>query len=247
MGIKCKEVIFSPTSPLYFTISGGTLSITPQYKDNKIVSLAMPNDYFITVGDTIRIKEDLYKVNIIDKVLDEKILTYHIKTAERTKASIFILPMLSGNRNLFLYDSQLINAFIGYNNLDDHLVLLYRWSGDPMFAKFDIALRKFPTFVKVFDADIQHTVYIFSIPKKHMKNFQLFKKGKYSKLDDEYKLKILDFHNMGVESALSKILFKSDERRKELEDKLDADIPEDSELLSVINLTDEILNLNYYL
>ena len=247
MGIKCKEVIFSPTAPLYFTISGGTLSITPQYKDNKIVSLAMPDDYFITIGDTIRIKDDLYKVNIIDKVLDEKILTYHIKTAERTKASIFILPMLSGRKNLFLYDSQLINAFIGYDTLDDHLVLLYRWSGDPMFAKFDIALRKFPTFVRVFDADIQHTVYIFSIPKKHMKNFQLFKKGKYSKLDDEYKLKILDFHNMGVESALSKILFKSDERRKELEDKLNADIPEDSELLSVINLKDEILNLNYYL
>jgi hypothetical protein len=247
MGIKCKEVIFNSISPLYFTISGGTLSITPQYKNNKIVSLAMPNDYFITVGDTIRIKEDLYKVNIIDKIIDKNILTYNIKTAERTKASIFILPILSGHRNLFLYDSQLINAFIGYDTLDDHLVLLYRWSGDPMFAKFDIALRKFPTFVRVFDADIQHTVYIFSIPKKHMKNFNLFKESKYSELDDEYKLKILEFHDMGVESALAKILFKSDERRQELEDKLNADIPEDSELLSVINLKDEILNLNYYL
>ena len=79
------------------------------------------------------------------------------------------------------------------------------------------------------------------------KNGQYFKEGKYSKLDDEFKLKILDFHGMAVDSALSKILFKSDERRKQLEKKLDAEIPDNSELLSIINLEDEILDLNYYL
>ena len=104
MGIKCTEVIFNPVAPLYFIISGGTLTIKPQYKDNKIVSLAMPDDYFITVGDTLKIKGDPYKVNIINKIEEGDTLTYHIKTAERTKSSIFVLPMLSGNRNLFLYE-----------------------------------------------------------------------------------------------------------------------------------------------
>ena len=61
------------------------------------------------------------------------------------------------------------------------------------------------------------------------------------------KLKILNFHGMSVDSALSKILFKSEERRKELEKKLNAEIPDNSELLSIINLEDEILDLNYYL
>ena len=79
MGIKCTEVIFNPVAPLYFIISGGTLTIKPQYKDNKIVSLAMPDDYFITVGDTLKIKGDPYKVNIINKIEEGDTLTYHIK------------------------------------------------------------------------------------------------------------------------------------------------------------------------
>ena len=247
MGVKCKEVIFNPTAPLYFIISGGTLSIVPQYKGDDIVSLAMPDNYFIAVGDTIRIKDDPYKVNIINKIEEKEIITYHLKTAERTKTSIFILPMLSGNRNLFLYDTHLINAFIGVKDIQDHLVLLYRWSEDPLFAKFDLALKKFPTFVKAYDTDPNHTVYIFEIPDRHVKNFILFKEGKYSKLDDEYKLKILDFHHMTADSALAKILFKSYERKAQLEKKLDAELPEDSELLSIIDLETEILNLKYYL
>jgi len=247
MGVKCKEVKFNPTAPLYFIISGGTLSIIPQYKGSDIVSLAMPDNYFIAVGDTIRIKDDPYKVNIINKIEEKEIISYHLKTAERTKTSIFILPMLSGNRNLFLYDSHLINAFIGVEDIKDHLVLLYRWSEDPLFAKFDLALRKFPTFLKKFDPSPNHSVYIFEIPEKHIKDFILFKEGKYSKLTDDYKLKILDFHNMSADSALAKILFKSHERKEELEKKLDAELPEDSELLSIINLEHEILNLKYYL
>ena len=247
MGIKCKEVIFNPTAPLYFIISGGTLSIKPQYSGSDIVSLSMPDNYFITVGDTIRIKNEPYKVNIIKQIKKDNVISYHLKTAERTKSSIFILPMLSGNRNLFLYDTHLINAFLGFEDIKNHLVLLYRWSSDPLFAKFDLALRKFPTFVKAINADPTHTVYIFSIPDKHLKNFKLFTKGKYSKLTDDYKLKILDFHHMTADSALVKILFKSYERKAELEKKLDAELPEDSELLSIIDLENETLDLNYYL
>jgi len=230
MGIKCKEVIFNP-----------------QYEKDKIVSLAMPNNYFITVGDKIKIKDEPYKVNIINKVLDGDTITYHLKTAERTKSSIFILPMLSGNKHLFLYDTHLVNAFIKYNNIEDHLILLYRWSSDPLFAKFDLALKKFPTFVKSFDPDPQHIVFIFSIPEEQLENFELFKQGKYSELEDNFKLKILDFHKMGVDSTLSKILFKAYERKIELEKKLDAELPEDSELLSIMNLETETLDLNYYL
>ncbi len=247
MGIKSKQVKFNPVAPLYFIISGGTSSISPQYKKDKIVSLAMPNNSFIAVGDKLKIKGEPYKINIIEKIKDGSALVYHLKTAERTKSSIFVLPMLSGDRHLFLYDSNLINAFINYSDMKDHIVLLYRWSVDPLFSKFDLALRKFPTFVKAFDADVEHTVYIFSIPEHHLLNFKYFKEGKYSKIDDDFKLKVLEFHGMGVDSSLSKILFKAEERKKELEAKLDAEIPENSELLSIINIETETLNLDYYL
>ena len=247
MGIKCKEVRFNPIAPLYFIISGGTLSITPQYKDSTIVSLAMPDNTFIAVGDKLKIKGDPYKINIIEKVKDGNALVYHLKTAERTKSSISVLPMLSGDKNLFLYEGNLINAFINYAELENCIVLLYRWSSDPIFAKFDLALRKFPTFIRAFDADPMHTVYAFNVPDRHKLNFKYFKEGKYSKLEDEYKLKVLEFHGMSVDSALSKILFKADERKKQLERKLGAEIPENSELLSIIDIETETLNLDYYL
>ena len=147
----------------------------------------------------------------------------------------------------FVMNDAIINAFINYAELEDHIILLYRWSSDPVFAKFDLALRKFPTFIRAFDADPMHTVYAFSVPDRHTLNFKYFKEGKYSKLEDDYKLKILEFHDMSVDSTLSKILFKADERKRQLERKLGAEIPDNSELLSIINIETETLNLDYYL
>ena len=92
MGIKSKQVKFNPVAPLYFIISGGTSSISPQYQENKIVSLAMPNNSFIAVGDKLKIKGEPYKINIIEKIKDGSALVYHLKTAERTKSSISGIP-----------------------------------------------------------------------------------------------------------------------------------------------------------
>ena len=78
-------------------------------------------------------------------------------------------------------------------------------------------------------------------------NFEKFKQGKYSKLTDAYKLKILDFHNMAADSTLAQILFKSTSRKKELEVKLDAELPDNSELLSIIDIDKETLDLKYYI
>jgi hypothetical protein len=80
---------------------------------------------------------------------------------------------------------------------------------------------------------------------KEILNF--LKQGKYSKLTDAYKLQVLQFHKLGADSTLSKILFKSFDRKLELEEKLDCELPENSELLSIIDMKNEILNLNYYL
>ena len=45
---------------------------------------------------------------------------------------------------------------------------------------------------------------------------------------------------------LGQILFKSKERKRLLEKKLDAILPEDSELLSIINLEEETFNPEIY-
>ena len=45
---------------------------------------------------------------------------------------------------------------------------------------------------------------------------------------------------------MGQILFKSHERKKLLEKRLDAILPEDSELYSIMNKKDETFNENYY-
>ena len=52
---------------------------------------------------------------------------------------------------------------------------------------------------------------------------------------------------MDIDQALGQILFKSEERRLTLEAKLDAEIDQQSELLSVLDMEKETLNLKYYL
>ena len=73
MGIKSKQVKFNPVAPLYFIISGGTSSISPQYKKDKIVSLAMPNNSFIAGSNNHAIPEVL-AATIIEKKAANNIL-----------------------------------------------------------------------------------------------------------------------------------------------------------------------------
>ena len=247
MAVKCKETIFSPINSLSFRISGGTTSIVPHYIEDTIVSLEMPEDYTIALGDKLKIKKKPYKVNIIEKHQQGKTLYYDLKIAERTKTSLFILPMLGGTKKLFMYNSLFMNAFIGDHEFENHIVLLYRWSQDPLFMKFEQALTTFKTFVKRYDPDPYHVVFVFTIPSRHKANYKRFLKSKYSLLNDIYKLKILEFHGMEIDGALGQILFRSEERKLQLEEKLDAALPEDSELLSLIDPKIENLDVNHYL
>ena len=247
MSIKCKEILFNVNGPLGFKLTGGTTAINPHYKEENIVSLEMPDNYFIAIGDSLKIKKKPYKINMIEQQLTNGVLSYNCKIAERTKSSLFVLPMLGGNRQLFLYNSLLLNAFIEWNTYNHHIILLYRWSDDPLFTNFIDALKQFNNFVGAFDIDAYHIVFVFDVPERHRHNYQLFRESKYSKMDDIFKLKILDFHDMDIHMTLGQILFRASERREELEIKLNAEIDRTSELLSCIDEEKEILNIKHYI
>ena len=155
--------------------------------------------------------------------------------------------MLGGNRQLFLYNSLLLNAFVEWNTYNHHIILLYRWSDDPLFTNFIEALKEFNNFVGAFDIDAHHIVFVFDVPERHIHNYQLFRESKYSQIDDIFKLKILDFHDMDVRMTLGQILFRARERREELERKLNAEIDRTSELLSSLDGEKESLNVKHYL
>ena len=91
-----------------------------------------------------------------------------------------------------------------------------------------------------------YVMFVFDIPKRCIRNYNRFINGKYSKFSKEYKIDILDFHDAEIEDEIGQILFQSDKRRVALEKKLAADLPDESELLSIINIEDETYNPEMY-
>ena len=89
-------------------------------------------------------------------------------------------------------------------------------------------------------------MFVFNIPKRHVRNYKKFINGKYSKLSQSYKFAILEFHDKDLDDTLGQVLFKAERRKRTLERKLGAALPEDSELLSIIDTKKETYNPEIY-
>ena len=166
--------------------------------------------------------------------------------AKRTKSSTFVMPMLSGNRDLYFWNRLFVNCFIATNDHDNCIALLYRFSTDPLYVKFQRALSKFATFKDKYCPSSGYEMFIFGVPKKHIRNYNKFLRGEYSKLSSTYKKSLLDFHNATARDEVGQILYKDPKRRKALEYKLDIELPEDSELLSIIDIDKETYDSEIY-
>ena len=246
MAVKCKELIYTPINALSFRITGGTHLLTPNKENNIIQSLESPDGPIFSLGLTVEIKKRKYKVNIIEEIIINTTKYYTLSMAKRTKSSMFVMPMLSGNKDLYFWNRLFVNCFIATEEDKDCIALLYRWSSDPLYIKFEKALSKFPIFKRKYDPNPNYVMFVFDIPKKHLKNYKKFLNGKYSKFSMAYKKALLDFHDVSAGNELGQILFKDPKRRKALEYKLDLELPEDSELLSIIDMEKETYNPEIY-
>lgn len=229
-------------------VSGDVAQFTVFKEDSGITKLVSEiNSY--EVGGYIKPKiKSTYKVNIISVLTDAygRHIAYDLSVANLNLSSIFAAPMLGGKRDLFLWDTLFVNAFIGTPWDDDVIALLYRFSGDPLFLRFESALCAFRTFKYKIDTDPSHVLFVFSIPDGAKGSFEYLKNSQYSKIDDIVKLKILDYHAFSMDGQTARILFKSELLKKDLEDKLDCQIPAENELHSVLNMDLEIFNPDYY-
>tara|TARA_R110002074_G_scaffold159384_2_gene316706 strand:+ start:802 stop:1542 length:741 start_codon:yes stop_codon:yes gene_type:complete len=246
MKVKHKELITSIKDSRTFIISGATDTITPHYFNGEVVSLKT-KDYNIVLGQKFAVGRRNYKINIITKKMVNSAITYELSSDKLTKSSLFILPMLNGNRRLYMFDSLFINCFIGTKEYKNHIVLLYRFSGESTFLKFEEALSQFAGFVKTYDPSPEYVVFVFKIPSTQEKNYNYIINGKYSKIDILYKNKILEFHNFTPEGDLAQILFRSKNRKKRLEEQLGIELPNSAELHSVMDLEAETFNPDIYI
>jgi len=247
MPVKCEKAILNPVNARTIKITGGTKAIKTHKVKGNIISLEFPTGRIISLGETIQIKNRPYKINIIKKRTVGNILFYELFVASQTKSSLFVMPMLGGERKLYFYDNLLINCFIGTSDHEGCIALLYRWSGDPLFLKFENAVKQFRNYIDRYDVSETFVMFLFDVPTKHVDNYNLFLNGKYSELDGSYKEQILKFHGLEINSQIAQILYKNKKRKQRLENNLGVILDDDAELYSIMNKKDEIFDKNYYI
>ena len=252
MVTQCDELVYTPVNALTFKITGNTLCLKPVYNKNKsIIALEGPDSMLINIGLTVLVRKLKYKVNIIERIPNDILsvtnkVEYHISIAKRTKSSTFLMPMLPGTRKLYFWNKLFMNCFIATDEDDKCIALLFRWSSDLRFIKFEKLLSSFKMFRRRYDPNPNLVMFIFDVPKGYERDYRAFILGKYSKLSREYKIDILDFHNADIQDEVGQILFKSNKRKELLETKLGAELPEDSELLSILDVKAETYNPKVY-
>ena len=232
-------------------LSGDVKQFKPIYENGEIVKLeGVDNSYYI--GQIIRPKlRTPYKINVIQKLTaggnaNLPAQSYDLSIAKTNLSSIFAAPLLGGNRELFLWDKYFVNAFVETMDEKNVIAMLYRFSGDVLFLKFEAALCAFRTFKYKIDTDSYHVLFVFEVPETSQSSYEKVIASEYSKIDDFLKLKILDYHGFSMDGQTARVLFKSEILRKEIEEKLDCTIPQANELHSALDMTQEKFDPEYY-
>lgn len=166
----------------------------------------------------------------------------NIKTKPgENKSSTYILPMLL-NENL-KYKESFVNSyfrsvFLGDSTkkgdlIDDKILLLYKYHGGKIYLDFENRLMNHPLFLNYYEPCKTTTMYVFRVPEKFKKDYNLFKEWKPSKFSKEYKEQIIEFYKNTKIERLKKVIYKDKTLKQELEQRIANIIPEDNELSSV--------------
>lgn len=247
MGVKMTEIKFAIINALSFKLSGYTKDLIIHKKGGKIKSIQDKEGLHLTLGLVVEVQKRWY---IINSIKEERIgtnVSYILSMADRTKSSLFLMPMIGGDRSLFFWETLFVNCHLYKEEDVYHMALVYRFSSDPLFVKFEQTVKKFESFVKTMDPDPGYVVFILKVPPKQIRNFKKFIKGQYSKFSMRYKNAIETFHNFKPDNTIMQVLNKSAERKELLEKMLDCTLEDDSELLSIIDLEKELLNMEKYI
>ena len=245
--VTCQKLQLTPIDGRTVRLTGD-LSVCDVDKDNgEIVRLSV-HDTVIAVGDTITVKNSRFKVNMIisDTNPDGLPAYYDLMTAKLTASSTFVLPFMGGNRKLFMWNRLFVNAFVGTEEDQDCIALLYRYSSLPEFLKFENTLESFRNFRVRREPDAYHTVFVFDVPDRAKPSHQAFLRGKYSEIDHDWKLRIIEFHDFHIDGHTGRVLFQSPWLKARIESELDVSLHEDAELYSKPDMKKEIYSSEYY-
>lgn len=121
----------------------------------------------------------------------------------------YVLPMV-GTEVLDI-KRNIVNAFIGdedHPRLTNHIFLLYEYSSEDWFARFEEEVKFSPLYVKSYDPDKMHVMIVFKIPEEYQYDYDMFMNSKYSQMSEEYKKEIQKFHGLPDTHPIMGVLYK---------------------------------------
>lgn len=229
-------------------INNRKLTITPvdaQHElldeEGKLVGLDYGGEYLISKGSILQVGKQKYKISEIKKSTSTD--GYELYTFRKiTTTSNFLFPLLGGNRYTWRWNLEFTNAFIGDETNHDgtEISLLYRFAGTKNFSDFEAGITNHPTYVEAKDPDKFHTIYKFKLPVDYAEDIKLIMAGKYSQISEKAKARIIEFHNSSRMKPIGQILFRCEQRKKQIEQDVGQKIPDNAELLDVFQLEKEI-------
>jgi hypothetical protein len=161
---------------------------------------------------------------------------------EKNKSYIFLPPMLEIDP-VFIQLHLLLNTYLINDDLPDvknSIFLHYEYQDlDGSFARLENNLKRSAYFRGMYEPDKYTTMFYFHVPDKYYQDYLLFMNSKYSHLSETLKKKILKFYNLGISSQVYKVLYRDVQRRRELEEELDVELPVDAEVASAIDFSKE--------
>lgn len=208
--------------------------IEVEYESKKVSCIRIEGITYLSLVEFNKIfimfngKLHTYEITEIDRIAEN---VFQCHTMLRTKSSFFVTPILGGDRTFFKWNQYFVNTFISETN--NYVYVLFRFFNSEDFKEFEHSITKHPLFDKLIDYDRQHVAIRFKVSADGEKIISLFKQGKYSKLPYEYKNQVLKFHNLSKDTVVGRVLFKADERKKQLELELGVTIPPDVELYDI--------------
>jgi hypothetical protein len=230
-----------------------TLPIEKNYINKYNIDKIKIDDKSIKLGDKVKVCFSLkgrhyntyYVVNYMYK---EDSNTIKVNEFENNISTTYLLPLLEINSNYLLINENFIGAYVKHHEhnykLGNYLYIIYRFMPFEYYSKFaNIMSNRENCLLYKKDKDKRFDIFIFELDKKYHKDSNLILDGKFSKISEDSKDRILHFHNqVNEESPLHQILYRGKLRRNELMEILDMDIPEDYELTEKPNIINETWN-----
>lgn len=216
-------------------------------ENGKLTSLNFDGEYLIQNNANLTIGKQKYKITEIAKSIQSK-LRYELYVFRKTtNTANFIMPLIGGNRSSFRWNMEFTNAFIGNEAECDgtKIHLLYRFNGAKDFSDFEDELKLREDYLNVEDTDKYHVLYTFSLPEEYTDDIKLIMDGKYSRISEKAKARILEFHSSNKTKTLGQVLYRCDKRRTQIEIDVDGVIHPDSELLEPFDVNKEIFKQEF--